>query len=1026
MKPRPPDDSEHTASEAMRAALGRQLGEPGSPSQTPPPIPDHNLLHRIGHGAYGDVWLARNALGTLRAVKVVYRAHFEEDRPYEREFNGILKFEPVSRTHEGLVQVLHVGRNDVAGCFYYVMELADSVEEVSKSETQFPISDSKTADQPDISKWYRPRTLRSELAQHKRLPPVDAAQLALRIARALAHLHKHDLVHRDVKPSNVIFVGGQPKLADIGLVADVGNSHSYVGTEGFVPPEGPGSPQADLFALGKLLYELATGRDRLEFPQLPAHVNQLPDGEAVLELNEVMTRACAPDPDQRYATATELEADLNLFLAGRSLRRARNIERHLARLKNFAAVACGFLVLAAVALWLVKAEERRAQERAQTEAALRRRAEAAERETAQQLYTALIDQARAVLRSGEMGHRTKALDALRDAAALTNTADLRGEIFSALALPDMRPTRQLSIPSDITVLELDPTFARVAIARGAGPVEIRSAKDFTLEQFLPTTNRAIVLQLAWHSNGRFLAVHRKSDKPFTEHAEIWNVSSTNCLYVFPDLPKQALTFHPRLAQALVVDASGVATLLDLEQPKELGHFPIERRPTQLVFAPDGQRVAVIYIADGPQLAVFSVTNGAPLVTKPLPQAPGAISWHPGGRWISVPDVAGLVQLFDVPAAELRTIGRHDAQAATSVFSPDGRYLVTGSWHGELIVWDVRAMRRAFTIPQNTFYVQFRRDGGQCAFLEKSDWQLRFFYFELPIDHHEFPEDLGTMVREGAFSPDGRWLATAGFDQLGVWDLDHPDQAALVTKLPGARLAFAANSRKLYASTDKQCQRWQLEPATNGTPQWTSQVFPDVAGFNSVSANSNAVFITSSKGTRRLTPDGTLAGSGSWIQTPNGLNGISPDGQWLAIYESFGTNLHVYNARSLSPVAELTQSEWIGGFAFSPQGDEVSVFCRSGLKFWSTATWAYTRTLTNFTRLLYTPDGHGMWLDKGYRQAGLYDARTLELRLPLPHSMTPLALSPDGRRLAVSIDLQRVQVWDIAEVRAELHRLGMDW
>ena len=119
-------DSERT----MRAAVERRLGGAAAAEQPPPVIPDHTLLHRIGHGSYGEVWLARNALGTLRAVKVVYRAHFEDEHPYEREFRGILKYEPVSRTHEGLVQVLHVGRNDVAGCFYYVMELADSVGEV--------------------------------------------------------------------------------------------------------------------------------------------------------------------------------------------------------------------------------------------------------------------------------------------------------------------------------------------------------------------------------------------------------------------------------------------------------------------------------------------------------------------------------------------------------------------------------------------------------------------------------------------------------------------------------------------------------------------------------------------------------------------------------------------------------------------------------------------------------------------------------------------------------------------------------
>ena len=97
-------------------------------AETPPPhVPDHELLRRIGAGSYGDVWLARNVMGTYRAVKMVYRHTFDHARPFEREFTGIQKFEPVSRLHDGLVDILQVGRNDQAGYFYYVMEVADPV-----------------------------------------------------------------------------------------------------------------------------------------------------------------------------------------------------------------------------------------------------------------------------------------------------------------------------------------------------------------------------------------------------------------------------------------------------------------------------------------------------------------------------------------------------------------------------------------------------------------------------------------------------------------------------------------------------------------------------------------------------------------------------------------------------------------------------------------------------------------------------------------------------------------------------------
>ena len=172
-------------------------------------------------------------------------------------------------------------------------------------------------------------------------------------------------MHRDIKPSNIIFVNGVPKLADIGLVAEVNDARSFVGTEGFIPPEGPGSPQADMYALGKVLYEMATGSDRLEFPRISPELAQSPEGNAVLELNEIITRACAPDPGQRYSAATELVADLNLFLSGRSLRDARRLERHVVWLKRFAILACIITILAGLAFLFARTQARQAREQEQ-------------------------------------------------------------------------------------------------------------------------------------------------------------------------------------------------------------------------------------------------------------------------------------------------------------------------------------------------------------------------------------------------------------------------------------------------------------------------------------------------------------------------------------------------------------------------------------------------------------------------------------------------------------------------------------
>src|SRR5207302_7408483 len=195
----------HTPGGSASSSAGSSAAAP----RHPPPIPDYELLRRIGHGSYGDVWLARSATGAFRAVKIVYRDTFGSSRPFEREFEGIRRFEPISRLHNSQVDILHVGRND--GCFYYVMELADD----------------QTTGQQINAAQYSPRTLRSEIARRGSLPLEECLQIALALTMALENLHEHGLVHRDIKPSNIIFVNGVPKLADIGLVTQADATISF-------------------------------------------------------------------------------------------------------------------------------------------------------------------------------------------------------------------------------------------------------------------------------------------------------------------------------------------------------------------------------------------------------------------------------------------------------------------------------------------------------------------------------------------------------------------------------------------------------------------------------------------------------------------------------------------------------------------------------------------------------------------------------------------------------------------------------
>ncbi len=324
-------------------------------------VPDHELIRQIGEGAYGEVWLARNVMGTHRAVKIVHRRNFKSDQPYEREFTGIRKYEPISRTNEGLVDILQVGRNDAEGYFYYVMELADAVgAEVQSSK--FKVQSSASNKSATLERTnttlniepgtlnpaaYVPRTLKSEIQRRGRLPPAECVQLGLSLCHALTHLHEHNLLHRDLKPANLIFVDGVPKLADIGLVTEATDAQTFVGTEGFIPPEGPNTRQADIFSLGIVLYEIGSGKQAKDFPEPSLELVKGKEREALLELNAIILKACAADPRQRYAAAEAMREELALLQRGKSVVARHTRQRLLVAARRFATVASLVFVVAA-------------------------------------------------------------------------------------------------------------------------------------------------------------------------------------------------------------------------------------------------------------------------------------------------------------------------------------------------------------------------------------------------------------------------------------------------------------------------------------------------------------------------------------------------------------------------------------------------------------------------------------------------------------------------------------------------------
>ncbi len=270
-----------------------------SPSQDPsdrpgtPEVPDFDLIRLIGEGAFGTVWLASNqTTGRLRAVKVIPLRSASEGSPARREIVSLKHLEAhIEDQHPNLLTISHVGRT--AEHLFYVMDLADDLSGAAASA--------------DAS--YRPATMERRL-EGGPLPADDCLALARQLLAGLAVLHEAGMVHRDVKPANCLFVGGQLKVADFGLLTEDGPLVSSLGTRRYMPPDGRMDAKADVYAAGLVIYQMLTGLPAESFPSLGARAREIAANPVLQRLNRVSLRAAQRDPMKRFQDAGETLAEL--------------------------------------------------------------------------------------------------------------------------------------------------------------------------------------------------------------------------------------------------------------------------------------------------------------------------------------------------------------------------------------------------------------------------------------------------------------------------------------------------------------------------------------------------------------------------------------------------------------------------------------------------------------------------------------------------------------------------------------------
>src|SRR3974390_2508586 len=270
----------------------------------------YELTHLIARGGMAQVYRARDRLLDRPVALKVLFPELSVDRAFVERFRREAQA-AANLSHPNIVPVFDWGEDD--GTYFIVMEFVDG------------------------------RPLSAVLRDPQRLPPGQIAQIGASVAAALAFAHRHGVVHRDVKPGHVLITPeGEVKVTDFGIARAVNTEESLtqtgavMGTAAYFSPEqaeGKGvDARSDIYSLGVVLYEMAAGRPPFsgdspvavaskhvrDHPLLPHQIN----ATVPPALEAVVMKAMAKNPEDRYAHAEELRADLLRFADGRPVEAA--------------------------------------------------------------------------------------------------------------------------------------------------------------------------------------------------------------------------------------------------------------------------------------------------------------------------------------------------------------------------------------------------------------------------------------------------------------------------------------------------------------------------------------------------------------------------------------------------------------------------------------------------------------------------------------------------------------------------------
>lgn len=766
--------SRHLATNSVFAALE----DPQSGNSV---LGDFRLIREVGRGGMGVVYAAEQiSLGRQVALKILPFSHLLSPRHLQRFQNEVRA--AASLQHPNIVPVYAVGCEK--GVHYYAMQLIDgqTLAEKMLNGPRHPGKDVGNGNTlaPEQSPTASANPIRTVVCQ------------CIQAADAIEHAHSMGVVHRDIKPGNLLCdQSGKLWVTDFGLArigadTNLTISGDLLGTLRFMSPEqalakhGLVDHRTDVYSLGATLYELLAGRPAIEGKDRSEVLRKIAFEEPIAlrrvnpgvprDLETIVHKSMAKEPRGRYQSAEELANDLRRFLDDRPILARRRTKLHeyvrwMRRNRALSAViavsACLVLAANITTAWLWHSERKALNDVKQAQQVTLRHAN----ELRKSVYLQQIARAEQELAHSSVGRAEQTLDRCE--------YDLRdwewGYLKNACNAYESQFTKA---NARAYCVRYSPDGKRVACGYADGTIRIW---DLTSKSFEEWKGHSVtVLNCVFNREGTRLATTAGDylNKQFGE-IRVWDLKDKS--------------------PHVTIDPQGTFV-------------------SSIDFSPDGTTLAIA--CWNKSIRLRNLADGSEKQLLKHGSAVKAIRYSPDGRYFASGDRSGLVLLWK--AADGKVVSQlkgHTHDVLELKYDTTGTRLISSSWDGSVILWNCLLGRRVRTFANSEILQRFgggnntawstaiSPDGTTIA-TGSEDGAVRLWDAATGL-LQALPRGHQGAVRGVEFSPDGSRLVSVGLDgKLRIWNTNQKSNRAalpiqvgmyrqLIFRPDGAELAVAS-------------------------------------------------------------------------------------------------------------------------------------------------------------------------------------------------------------------------------------------